>query len=77
MPIIKTTVIEEAISFEWAERLTQKHAGSILQEDVDSHCGQETLRIIRLAEFVAAEWPDASGDVYTAAVHQIHVVWFG
>jgi hypothetical protein len=69
--------LKDSITSEWACRIAEEIDESILSWEADSHCGTETLRIIRLAEFVAAEWPDAREDVYTAAIHQISVVCVG
>jgi hypothetical protein len=72
-----TQTVADLINLEWACGIASNITDDILNWEADSHCGAETLRIIRLAEFVCAEWPDAKDEVYLAAIRQISVVCVG
>lgn len=72
-----TRLLKDKLDAIWAQRIAEELNPEILLWYADSACGIETLQIARLADFVAAEWPDAREGVIAAALIQIGVVCFG
>lgn len=72
-----TPTLNAALPEGWAQMISSEVDASILTWEVDTACGEEVLRIVRLADYVASCWPDAREDVITAAIHQISVVCLG
>lgn len=66
----------------WIEDLEQECCrpgveGNMLQWPADSVCGRAVLRVIRRAEQMKLEWPDAPASVLEGAQAQINVICWG
>jgi hypothetical protein len=77
-----TETVGSRLNDEWRklirDNVNQPHAeGDVLEWGHTSACGVEILRIARLADYVATEWPDVGGEVVKSALNQMCVICWG